>query len=681
MNDIKHQVEDWWNKGKEEWYESVRNICNLPIRQDSPSGKLFIALRKNIEYAAEFEEMLLHDEKLESYSLEQLQKLFSQFYADVMPCANGYEASFANPDYAVAHFGNEMGQLLSVICSTFLSYRYYARIGAYSLLKENNDLFKKLFDLWQNNGLDYDQVLSSYKGYVLNELEMKTLMNLYINNDPDFKIFRNLLESLDYSDPRYLYRFGIYVDENSLRMSRFIAEYPEKELMSIAKYFVDAYLVSFERMGKDYKKKELVRLVFPLGMERLAVMVMEELRKFGLTSIIGMPRSRGYNEQFHYDHRYDQALCFDQDYADTSFRIFKDAMDLMTPTFKKQSGTMLITLFGEQPFIPVPKETAVTMNEEQDKIQRLHNNRIQRLYFEKMPRQETSFSIIAFPSTEIGDKFEDIFKDTLELNYLDSMHYARLQEKIIELLDQAEHVHIKGVPGNDTDIIVQLQHINDPAKETNFENCVADVNIPVGEVFTSPRLTGTNGTLHVEDIYLQNVRFYNLKIHFKDGMVSDYSCTNYDSNEKNRNFVFENLLKPHKSLPIGEFAVGTNTKAYRMAKKYDIQYLLPILIIEKMGPHFAIGDTCFSFQEDHPHYGLLSKKRIIAVENEKSCLRKTNPQEAYFAKHCDITLPYDMLHEIAAVKKDGTRLPIIQNGRFVVPGTEELNIPLTDISS
>jgi hypothetical protein len=56
-----------------------------------------------------------------------------------------------------------------------------------------------------------------------------------------------------------------------------------------------------------------------------------------------------------------------------------------------------------------------------------------------------------------------------------------------------------------------------------------------------------------------------------------------------------------------------------------------------------------------------------------SRLRDTDPQKAYTQKHCDITLPYDMLQEIAAVKADGTRIPIIQNGRFVVPGTEELN--------
>jgi len=229
------------------------------------------------------------------------------------------------------------------------------------------------------------------------------------------------------------------------------------------------------------------------------------------------------------------------------------------------------------------------------------------------------------------------------------------------------------VKGNKTDIKIKMHPLKNIAQETNFENCVADMNIPVGEVFTSPQLKGTNGVLHVADTYLNDLRFYNLKMHFTDGMVTDYSCTNYPTEEENRKYVFENILQPHTTLPMGEFAIGTNTKAYLMVRKYKIEHLMPVLIIEKMGPHFAIGDTCFSHEEDEKHYGIVSGKHMVALENEVSCKRKTKPLEAYTQKHTDITLPYDMLAEITAVKADGTKLPIIKNCRFVVKGTEELN--------
>ena len=51
--------------------------------------------------------------------------------------------------------------------------------------------------------------------------------------------------------------------------------------------------------------------------------------------------------------------------------------------------------------------------------------------------------------------------------------------------------------------------------ETKFENCVADVNIPVGEVFTSPVLKGTEGVLHVKKVYLRDLSYENLEITFK----------------------------------------------------------------------------------------------------------------------------------------------------------------------
>ncbi|HOA29543.1 MAG TPA: aminopeptidase, partial [Candidatus Cloacimonadota bacterium] len=319
------------------------------------------------------------------------------------------------------------------------------------------------------------------------------------------------------------------------------------------------------------------------------------------------------------------------------------------------------------------------LNEEQQQLFREFNGRNAQLYYKYYRRDEASFTIIAFPSTEIGDRFADIFADTLKINLLDSNTYARIQQHIIDVLDSADYVEVKGKPGNDTDIKVQMHKISDPAKETIFENCVADVNIPVGEVFTSPVLCGTSGTLHVEDIYLNDLRYYNLRMHFEDGWVKDYSCSNFEDPAEGKSYIHENLLLPHQSLPIGEFAIGTNTTAYQIAKKYDIMHLLPILIIEKMGPHFAIGDTCYSHEEDAPHPSLLNGKEMIAVENEKSATRNDDPLSAYTQKHTDITLPYEMLASITAVRADGSKQDIIRDGRFVVPGTEELNIPLEQI--
>ncbi len=134
-------------------------------------------------------------------------------------------------------------------------------------------------------------------------------------------------------------------------------------------------------------------------------------------------------------------------------------------------------------------------------------------------------------------------------------------------------------------------------------------------------------------------------------------------------------MRNHDNLPLGEFAIGTNTTAYALAEKYGIIDKLPILIVEKMGPHFAVGDTCYSWSEDAPMYNP-DGKEVIARDNEVSILRKTDVSQAYFNCHCDITIPYDELGEIAAIGPDGTKTVIIKNGRFALAGAEKLNEPL-----
>ena len=69
-------------------------------------------------------------------------------------------------------------------------------------------------------------------------------------------------------------------------------------------------------------------------------------------------------------------------------------------------------------------------------------------------------------------------------------------------------------------------------------------------------------------------------------------------------------------------------------------------------------------------------KEIIARDNEVSVLRKEDLSKAYLNCHTDITIPYDELDSIIAIEADGTEHPIILDGKFVVPGTEELNRPL-----
>ena len=256
--------------------------------------------------------------------------------------------------------------------------------------------------------------------------------------------------------------------------------------------------------------------------------------------------------------------------------------------------------------------------------------------------------------------------------------YQQIQQKLIDTLDLGKYVIVKGMKGNRTNLKVMLHVLSDKEKETNFENCVADVNIPVGEVFTSPVLSGTEGILHVSRVYLNELEYLNLAVTIKDGMVTDYSCSNFDTPEENRKYIKDNVLFHHDSLPLGEFAIGTNTTAFVAARKYKMEDKLPILIAEKTGPHFALGDTCYSHAEDVKVFNP-DRKEIIARDNECSLKRKEKDASAYFNCHTDITIPYNELGEVSVVTYEEQVIPIIEEGRFVLPGCEELNRPLEEM--
>ena len=70
---------------------------------------------------------------------------------------------------------------------------------------------------------------------------------------------------------------------------------------------------------------------------------------------------------------------------------------------------------------------------------------------------------------------------------------------------------------------------------------------------------------------------------------------------------------------------------------------------------------------------------MIAKENEKTKLRKTNVGNAYVNIHVDITVPFDELEFITVVTKNKQKIDIIKNGRFILKGTELLNEPFYNI--
>lgn len=605
-------------------------------------------------------------------NLEELKAINDKNFDDIREC--GYGESYANPDYAVSKCGDIYGkylcELLTKLRTTF-SYAIQGRVEEIVVLEE---LFVEIYNIFESEELSEEAVKDAIYWFESDYQDLFFDYQIRAIVDENMDFYKDIVINSDLNDLRYLYWYGLNVTENELKIAEFLNSRNDKDIQDMADTCTEGYVRGFQLGRKDLSKKSTVNIYYAIGFERLVRKVIENLDKLGLKAIIRQSgvTSTDANKQYQFDHKFDQGLYLDKGLIDRKLTVAKVSFEKYKDMAAKMAGPIAIETFGEKPFTPVAKESTVKLTEKQQKLQASYHNSWVQIYHEYIKGDETSFTIIAYPIPEIGDNFEDIFADTIKINTLDQELYGRIQTDIINALDKAEYVKVKGKGDNKTNIKVMMQSLNDPSKETLFENCLADVNIPVGEVFTSPKLTGTEGILNVSEVYLNDLKYIDLTIEFKDGKVVDYTCKNFDKEEDNKRFIKENLLYNHETLPIGEFAIGTNTTAYVIGKKYDIVYKLPILIVEKMGPHFAVGDTCYSFEEESKTYNP-DGKEIVAKDNECSLLRDTDMEKAYFGCHTDITIPYEELLDISAYTKEGEKITIIEDGRFVLPGTEALN--------
>lgn len=626
-------------------------------------------------------------------SREELAEENRRLYGDILPGA--YEKSYANPSFAVRVLGDEYGQLLSFLYAELrgsIAYVFERRTEYLDILFE---LLIEIYNQFEEEARpDLGRIRDSIYWYASDYCDVFVADRIREQIDPEESFAADIImkESLD--NLAYLYKFGEYISENELRTARHLNELPEEMICKMADVYTEGYRIGFVNTGKDLSKKGTVEIRYVLGFERVIRKAVENFEKMGLkpvfyrSSVTALTKRQhlksGYygavaNKQYEYDHRNDQAVFLDKKFMERKLEVIQTTYEHYKELAGKYAGPACIEMFGEEPFSPKQKEEVIKLSGKQEELQLKLQSRQSQITNQYIRGDERSFTIVAYPVPEIGERYEEIFDEIIRINTLDAKVYEKVQQALIDALAQGEYVHILGGNGNRTDLRVQLHELNDPQKETIFENCVADVNIPVGEVFTSPVLEGTNGVLHVSKVYLHELQYRDLEITFSNGMISDYNCGNFSRELENKEYIHDNILHKHATLPLGEFAVGTNTTAYVAAKKYGIEEKMPILIAEKMGPHFAVGDTCYSWSEDIKVYNP-NGKEIVAKDNSVSILRKEDVSKAYYQCHTDITIPYEELKKIAVVTRAGEEILLLLDGRFVLPGTEILNEPFQEFS-
>lgn len=637
----------------------------------------------------------IQDGTFAKMSLQELKEENEAFYADILP--KQYESSYANPAYAVEVLGEEYGRILSFLYTELRSLRAY--VFEQNLVKITIlcELFVEIYCMFLSEEVSYRQLKETIYWFEYDYAQEWVGWRVREQVDPALSFATDIIMESDLESLTYLYSYGEYISDQEWKMASFLCNLPEEEIEQIASTFTEGYRKGFALKNVDLSKKKTVNIRYAIGYERIIRAAIIQFRKMGLEPVIyraalnSMNKRQnlkiGYissnpNEQYDYDHRFDNAIYLDKRMVDRKIACMRKAYENYKLEAAGFAGPACFEVFGADPFVPISKEATYRLSERQQNLTIEYSSLANELMNEFINMEERSFTIIAYPIPDIaeGDEFEAIFEAVRKVNNLDGKAYEDIQQRMIEVMDQAEAIKIMGCGENMTNLTIALKDLEDVKTQTKFENCLADVNIPLGEVFTSPKLKGSSGLLHVTEVFLEGLCYKDLRITLEDGMVTEYSCGNFEDEAAGKEYIKENILYNRETLPVGEFAIGTNTIAYVMAKHFGIADKLPILIAEKMGPHLALGDTCYSYCEDVRVFNP-DGREIVAKDNELSALRDENPKKAYFNCHTDITIPYEELGRITAILPNRVEVPIILNGRFVLEGTFQLNDPFMENES
>ena len=689
----REEVQEWVQERFDLSVERIRAIADENASQ-APFTDYFNQLAAFILYVERAYKMR-QDGRFVQLTAEELEKMNHCFYADILPKAElwedecGYEKSYANPRWAVQELGEAYGAMMSWLVTEIRGLIPLAFQGRLADMTAINELFIEIYNRFENRVPERDEIQQIIYWYVSDYSDQTVTRRTREKLDPSLNFYRDIIMKADLTDLSYLYQYGEYISSNERKIAAYLNTLSQQVIDDMAATFVNGYVRGFELYKIDLSAKKNVQLRANIGFERVLRSVIQQFETLGLSVIVcrdaihSINKTAGKlglvscsaNPQYDYDHRMDKGLYLDKALCERIIGVTKAAYEQYADLADDYAGPAWMDVFGEVPFEPAAKEENIRLSDKQQKLAVRIAGQLTEIANQYIDASAISFSIIAWPLPSIGEQFEAIMDETIKVNNLDNDLFRSIQQRMIDAIDGAEYMHITGMNGNRTDLKVALWQLQNPEKETVFENCCADVNIPVGEIFTSPVLTGTNGILHVSSVYLNGLNYRNLSLRFEDGCVAEAACSNYEDEEENQKYLKQNLLQNHDTLPMGEFAIGTNTTAYAMARKFGIAQMMPILIMEKTGPHFAIGDTCYSHSEEHKVYNT-DGKEIVARENEKSRLRDTAPEQAYFNVHTDITIPYDEIGAITACFADGREVDIIRNGKFCLKGTEELNEPL-----
>lgn len=205
--------------------------------------------------------------------------------------------------------------------------------------------------------------------------------------------------------------------KNETGIAAFLNGMSDEEIQAMADTYTEGYRIGFAATGKDLSKKTTAQVRYPIGFERMVRAAVKNLEKLNL-KVTMRACSSAANKQYDYDHKEDKALYYDKAYVERRLEVMKTSFEEMKKLANGQAGPAVIEVFGEIPFSPETKKEVLKLDEKQQQLSVYDMSMSGQITNQYIIGEERSFTIIAYPVPEIGEKFEEIFAEDSQDQYI-----------------------------------------------------------------------------------------------------------------------------------------------------------------------------------------------------------------------------------------------------------------------
>ncbi|MCR5006930.1 MAG: hypothetical protein K6A77_13615 [Clostridiales bacterium] len=245
-------------------------------------------------------------------SEEQLKHDQERLYTEIMP--ERYVRSIWNPSFAAKVLGADCGPILSAVAASMFENIVSAYRHMRFAMHWNQEMFLNLFQLLnQDRKISVEEIRELMNSQYERCAKEKMAVYLHIKYDFQNRTRKDIIETLDWSDPINLYTLGCYVSEDARRRSDYMKSLSDEQIHTMADQLVQDFRRGFFQGGRDILAKRVVGICYPLGMERLVREVIQLFRsEIHYISYIMRIDADPVNPQYDADHANDMACLVDE---------------------------------------------------------------------------------------------------------------------------------------------------------------------------------------------------------------------------------------------------------------------------------------------------------------------------------------------------------------------------------